>query len=368
MDIFLLINFIFSFAIFAYVLSKIFRKENKLEVSKVMKNLFSIGFLYLLFSCLSILWFTEVFNYSLQDFNLIFAIFLFLQNLVLYRVVHLFARNKKIFYFLLMYAFVAVSFIFNFDFTFVFTILSFLVSLLLFVSFIFRFDEYRKVGYLGIIYSSLGILGSIFSILGVLKFTISSAILLVFLFATVFLLVRDLRKFPFLRSLKFSRKRSAFLIMLGHFIFIVAFINFILIGTLVVHEFGHFTASKFNDCDYQKIVYENNFLHTEISCFEDKANSGVILGGVLLPLIIAILLFFLGGPLMREIGILMFGFNLVSVSRDLVDLGLHQSFIFIIMAFGIIILTYGIYLLTTSRMEEEIYFPSTIQNNEVKST
>lgn len=349
------INFILSFGMALFVLFSVSKRFKSISSERAKKYLVLLSLAYLVLSMVFFLWFVKVLEYSIGDLGIIFSFLLLAQNILLYSIIHLFVRNRNIFYFFIIYISLAFYFVYNFNFIIFFSIASFLVSLLLFVSFAFRFDEYKKVGYLGIIYSLEGIVFSVLFFFGLINLLIVTIFLVATLFLLFFFLLRDLEKFPlFVRSKSF-KKRSPFLRVLGHFVFIIVFINFIFIGTLVVHEFGHFSVSKLYGCEYQKIVYENQFLHTDISCPTSQGSKASIFGGIFLPIFIALLLILLGGPFMKEIGLLLLGFNILSISKDLVDLNVTQSVIFFISAFGAIILGYGIYLLAKSRIEEDIY-------------
>jgi hypothetical protein len=131
--------------------------------------------------------------------------------------------------------------------------------------------------------------------------------------------------------------------------------NFIFIGVLAIHEGGHFTISKLSpDCDLEKIVYEGNLPRTEILC-GNSSNSmdKIILGGIFLPIIVALLLFFGGGTFMKEISLLILGFDILISYKDFIDLGFSQGISTFFSIFGGIIILLAIGILAKSRTTEE---------------
>ncbi|HIG94034.1 MAG TPA: hypothetical protein HA229_00285 [Nanoarchaeota archaeon] len=223
---------------------------------------------------------------------------------------------------------------------------------------IFRDDNYQALGYFGMFYSILGL-----SFETLLIFQIGNVYLLnlllnlVFCFF-IFIFIKDLQKIPLVSKEDLNKgPRPPFLVILGHLFFIIIFVNFIFIGTIGIHEFGHFSISKFYNCDYRKIVYEDDFFRTEVLCDGKIDNSLVLLGGILAPFLLAILLFFIGGKFMKEMAFLLSGFNFLAIAKDLQDFGLSQNLIFAVLLLGGSFLIYGIIIISKLRIEDEVYLP-----------
>src|SRR3989339_777509 len=275
MKILFLLNFIISLGIFIFLSVKSFLFYKTKDYHQISFYFFVIGLLYLFLSLFSFVWFFGFLNYSPEDF------------LFLY---------------------------------------SFLLIFLFFMDLIFRDDNYQALGYFGMFYSILGL-----SFETLLIFQIGNVYLLnlllnlVFCFF-IFIFIKDLQKIPLVSKEDLNKgPRPPFLVILGHLFFIIIFVNFIFIGTIGIHEFGHFSISKFYNCDYRKIVYEDDFFHTEVLCDGKIDNSFVLLGGILAPFLLAILLFFIGGKFMKEMAFLLSGFNFLAIAKDLQDFGLSQN-------------------------------------------
>ncbi|MCX6750027.1 MAG: hypothetical protein NTZ83_01065 [Candidatus Pacearchaeota archaeon] len=113
--------------------------------------------------------------------------------------------------------------------------------------------------------------------------------------------------------------------------------------------------SKLNpNCELERIVYEGNLPHTEILC-NDSVNSmnKIIFGGIFLPVIVALLLFFGGGTFMKEISLLIIGFDILISYKDFIDLGFSQNISTFFSIFGGVIILLAIGILAKSRTTEE---------------
>jgi hypothetical protein len=346
---------ILCFGILLFILVRMFKIKDK-DSLKVMKSFLVLAISYLVISILSFLWFFEILDYYLNDFLIFFSFVIFVQNMVFFRVVYLFSRNKRMYYFLMLYLF-SIPFlllILN-SFSILFLILSYLFSLLIFIDFAIRDDIYRKVGYMGIFYSILSFVMFLFLFFNLENLFLFSFLSGILLFVFIVYFVYDLRKFAVLPFRSNRRGRSYFLRLLGHLIFVITIVNFVFIGTIGVHEFGHFSVSKIYGCEYGKIIYDGDLFHTEVLCSLDSVKIPVLLGGVLFPIFIALCLFFIGGSFLKEIALIMFGFNMVSVSKDLLDLSVSQNFVFVSIFIGVVFLVYGIFILARSKIDIEIY-------------
>jgi type III secretory pathway component EscU len=174
-------------------------------------------------------------------------------------------------------------------------------------------------------------------------------------------MLSQIEKFPlsyFEQPLE-NKKRSYLLDFLRYFIFIIILTNFIFIGTITVHEVGHLLTSRTLGCEFGKIIYEQGFPHTEILC-NDSFNSltKVILGGILLPILIAILLYFAGGTFIRELSLLIIGFNLIISYQDILDIGISKNISIFSSIIGGVLILASIGLLAKSRTSEEEFMQS----------
>lgn len=356
MNFFYLLNGVVFLAFFIFVFFRYLRHYDKRDVSKVVKNVLILGFVYLLGSLLSFLWYFNVVDFSIFDFQFFLTLGIVFQTSILFRIIYLFSGNKKLKYLFFIYLFVLFVLIFVIKDVFYFVeIISLLVSSLLFVEIIFREDVYRKVGFFGLLYSLLSLIFcflSMFELISIVFYSFFSGVLF---FVFLYFLLLDLKKYPLIVGIERKESRPHYLIVLGHIMFIVVLVNFTFIGTIAMHEFGHYGVSQFYDCEYSRIVFEKSLFHTEILCSNLIDSIYVLLGGVFLPIFFAVILFLVGGKFVKEVGLMIVGFNLVSISRDLGDLNLSLIYSIIASFVGAIFLVWGIMKLSRSR-SEDVFF------------
>ncbi|HIH63774.1 MAG TPA: hypothetical protein HA283_05755 [Nanoarchaeota archaeon] len=359
MKILFLLNFIISLGIFIFLSVKSFLFYKTKDYHKISFYFFVIGLLYLFLSLFSFVWFFGFLNYSPEDFLFLYSFLIVFQSLLFFRIIYFMSLHKKLLYLLMFYLIGVGSMLYSFStFANFIIIISFLLMFLFFMDLIFRDDNYQALGYFGMFYSILGL-----SFETLLIFQIGNVYLLnlllnlVFCFF-IFIFIKDLQKIPLVSKEDLNKgPRPPFLVILGHLFFIIIFVNFIFIGTIGIHEFGHFSISKFYNCDYRKIVYEDDFFRTEVLCDGKIDNSLVLLGGILAPFLLAILLFFIGGKFMKEMAFLLSGFNFLAIAKDLQDFGLSQNLIFAVLLLGGSFLIYGIIIISKLRIEDEVYLP-----------
>ena len=159
-------------------------------------------------------------------------------------------------------------------------LLSLLIGILFFLSMVFRRDVYKKIGYLGLSYLFLGLIFQVLVLVDARNLFLFSLILNCFFFVFVFVFMLYLEKHPPILEDKKVFERPYFLVFLGHFLFVITLANFIFIGTIAIHEFGHLSVSKFYDCEYERIVYEKGLFNTEILCTNLGDKTFVLFGGI----------------------------------------------------------------------------------------
>ncbi len=355
MKIMFFMNFLVTLIIFLILSLNFFKHYKKSRLSKAINYLSVIGLFYFFISVISFLWLFDILKYSMKDFVYIYSIVIFIQTLFLCIFVYLFSGKKKVFYYLFIYLIVLISFIFPvLNYLGLFLVASFLLSFLLFIGLILKSSIYKKIAYLGVFYSFISLIFQILHTLGkgelfVLSF-FSNIIFLLFLFN----FLKNLEKYPLQRGYSYKRQ-SHFFKVFRSLVFIIILVNFIFIGTVGIHEFGHFSLSKFYECSYRSIVYEGDLPYTEILCKDLSKNNFVLLGGVLLPFFIGICLFIIGGRFLRDIALLVVGFNLLVSSMDFVKLGFSENLIMAGSLFGVLCLIIGVVMLVKSRTEEYVH-------------
>jgi len=146
--------------------------------------------------------------------------------------------------------------------------------------------------------------------------------------------------------------------LLKNFVFVILLSVFILISTIGIHEFGHVIAANHYGCEYRTILFEEGTSpYTEIFCPDGKFNKMIILAGPLLPILLASLLIIVGGKFVREMALMILGFNFILTYRDFTDLGFPESIKIGVIILGTILFMTGIILLNHERFKLGIGIP-----------
>ncbi len=357
MEILFFINFLVLIAVFAYLLINLFRYHRDKEIGKAADSFFIISIPYSILSVLFFLWSFDLLKYAQMDFLLIHSMVIFIQTLVLFKIFYYISKNKILLYTLFFYVFSFFSLVYSyFYFLNFFLITSFLLMLIISMNLAFRHPNFKNAGIFGISYALFSLIFQflvLFLNLEPYLFNLASGLVfLIFLFV----FFRDFKRNPVeSKSIlkRKSKKKSYMLLFLKSFIFIIVVANLIFIGTVVIHEFGHFALSKIYACEHVKIIYEGGSPYTEALCKSPLTQKILLLGGFL-PFLIAVFLFIFAGKLMKHISVLITGFNLVVLYKDFVGLGLSNNLIIFFILSGIIILVTGIMLLAKSSTVEYV--------------
>ena len=362
MNFLFLVNIIVSLTIIFLLVKGFIKFRKEKDLVKIISYFSITSVFYLLVGLASFLWFFDFLSFLENDFLVLYSIVVFLQSLLFSKLIVLISKNRKLYYFLLFYFVVFFSIFYSWSMFFiVLSIVSFFLCFLFFIDLTFRSDFYDRVGYIGMLYSCLGAIFFILSVFFLDLLFLFSIILGIVFLILIYVFLKDLSlKPPSLENVVGFKDKPYLFKILGHLVFIIVLTNLVFIGTIAIHEFGHFSVAKFYGCEAEKIVYEKGYFHTEVLCKDDSKNFYVFLGGILFPFFLAIFLFFLGGKFMRDISILIAGFNFLSVSRDLSELGISNNIIFVSIFFGILFLITGIIILARSKVEEDIYLSGVV--------
>jgi hypothetical protein len=349
-------NLIVCFLVFLISIIRLIKNKNENH-----KNLFitclNIGIVYLLVSVFSFLWLFEIFFYNSYDFLIIFTIAIIIQSLSLLRLYYLMYSDKKLFYLLFFYL-ITLFGIFSLNlFVYLLLISSFLLILILFIKFNPIKKWFIKATIFGIIYCLISLFVVILILFNFGEIYIFSLFtnLLFLIFFYFNLKTLDIFN-PRQKQDKFIKNMPLLYLYLRYFIFIITITNFIFIGTISLHEFGHFAAANFYECESSKIIYENYLPYTEALCNDTNNQLIFTLSGFFLPLLIAVFLFIIGGIFIRDISLLIIGFNLIVSFKDLKNIGLTDNIIMVIILAGVLSIVLGIVLLAKSRVNLHDFF------------
>jgi hypothetical protein len=351
MKIIFFLNTIISICIFLVTVKGFLKHYKNERNNKIINHLAILGLFYLFFSILSFLWFFNFLTYSQQDFVLLYFVLIMIQTFLILLIARLLAHGKMInsllFIYLIMIVLLVVISHNSFQIALLF---SFLFLLLFFLRLSFNKGKYLKISYFGIFYSLISLifhLSLIFGYGNAYAFNLFSN--LIFL-ALIVVFLKNLPNLPLRR--KISKNTHYIISFFRYFTFIIVLTNLVFIGTVGMHEAGHFFIAKSYSCNYERIVYEGLLPHTEVLCSGDASRIAALVGGIGLPLVIALAIYLIGGKFLKDLAMLILGFNLIISARDLSDLGLSQNIIISVAFFGLISIIIGVVMLAKSRIEE----------------
>jgi len=353
----LFLNIIVSLTIFLFLIINFIRFSKEPHLRKTFFLFFLISLVFLLLSAIFFSWFFNFSSYNTYDLLFIHSIAVFLDAILLLIIVFSLRKNKRIFYLLFIYLIFILSLFIGLDFSNFLLISSLLLIIVLFIILI-SIPNFKTSSKFAIFYSSISLFLQILLIFQNQFSPIISLISNSFFFIFLFFFVLDIKRLPkifFERKILRLMHNNYLFDFLRYFVFIIILTNFIFIGVLAIHEGGHFFVSKLTpDCNMDRIVFEGGLPHTEILCDNSvSSTSKIIFGGIFIPLIVALLFFFGGGTFMKEISLLIIGFNILISYKDFIDLGFSQSVSFFFSIFGGIVILLAIGILAKSRTTEE---------------
>jgi hypothetical protein len=349
MEIILILTSLITFAIFLTISTTLIKNRKNNLPNKKISTLIILAITYLIFSTTLFLWSFNFLNFNPKDLLIILSIILIIQTISLLTILYEINQNKKIFYCLIPLLLLIPLLILSPKSLHITIPISLLILLYAFLS---TTSIYKKSTRNLTLYASTSILLYIFSTIWEnlipILVIISSALFLKFIIQFLELLNSKTQKKFYLSK----APESPIIHFLKHFIFIVIITNFIFIGTVSIHEFGHLAASTQSNCEEAKIIYELKGLpHTEIICSDQKDKNLWILSGIILPFIIASFLFFGGGKFMKEMSIQIAGFNLIISYLDIKSLNIPQALATFALIAGIATVIFSLALFAKSRIE-----------------
>ncbi len=138
-------------------------------------------------------------------------------------------------------------------------------------------------------------------------------------------------------------------------LFVVALGIFLMLGTLGVHELGHSLMAKSFGCTHDT-EFGAGYAMTHVVCSSEAGTTLIKMGGFLLTLVIAILMYIVGTEFAKRISYLVLGFAIVISVDDLISLGFPYSAIIALVIISAILIVYGLMRVVSSyEVEYEDY-------------
>lgn len=353
MELLHIINGAVYFLICLVIIKYLLKKYKEDDLKRILNWYYIILICYVVLIFYSVAWFFGIFPYAPNDFNLIYSVVVFVQTLVLFKIVYMFNKDKKMLFFLLAYFLVFVSLSIA-RFSFFLLVISYLLSLALSLYFLNYHGEHKNIGYSGMAYSATALLFQFFLFFNFGEPLLYSLISGCFFLVFSFYFLRDAAHYP-VKSPGFIKlkEESNIVLFIKYFVYIIVLTNVILISTIGIHELGHVVVSRFYDCESRAILYEQGtYPYSEIVCNDLSGKVYIALAGPILPLFLSLFLMILGGRFVKSLSLIIIGFNLLASYKDLQEIGISQSIVFATSILGIIPLFTGIALLAKSRMQE----------------
>ncbi len=339
-------------SLFASLFFKHYKKEHINRITNWMSVIF---FGYFSLFILSFLWLFDFLSYSPKDFNFIYSFVVFVQTLILFKVAYSFKKEKSVLYLLVFYLISLAAILLSFpSLSLLILAISFFLTLILSFSFISSSEKSKNDGYVLALYSCISLIFEFLLLLDIgeafLFSLISNFIFLIF----IAYFLKDVEKYPLKSSIKIHiTERPYLLVFMRYFIFIVVLVNFVLISTIGIHELSHVLVSRAYGCESRTILYEEGrYPYSEIVCDDLSGKFFITFAGSLIPILVGLLLFFLGGSFIRPVSFLIIGFNLVASFRDFKEIGFTDNIIFATLIFGGIFLFMGLVFVSRFMVRE----------------
>lgn len=357
---------IVSLAIVSFLAARAVKLYLKDKLTRQLAWFFSIGCGYIILLVISALWASGNLEYISRDLSIIYSLILIFQTAALLIISGNATGKKRISYFLALYAMAAIFFVVSLDyFSYFALIISLALNLLLAFGFIFAYKDYRWEGYLLAIYASVSLI--LILLLGGHNILISSLVSMALFLVFIYYFARKIESHVFVKHADEGEENYIFT-FIRYFVFIIVITCIMLVSTIAVHELGHVAAAKYYGCEFTTVLFvEDKYPHTEVICSDEGAIFWTSLFGVILPILIALILFIIGGSFIRDISLLMLGFNFVAAYRDLHNTGMSGSLIISILVLGLIIIALSVILLARSRVEGSIFLDERKSDGEISA-
>ncbi len=349
MNILLLLITIVSLCISVLVATHLFRQIHTQEPRGRSIPILIIGLIYAILSAISLLWSINLLEFSRADFFIVYSIVMAVQSMALITMLFKLSGNRKILYSFLIFGLSIPLTLLDPSYFHLTIPISLLIMVMTFLTFS---DSYKKYVLILVAYTSLSLIFYIISLIieNSLIFLNLISVIIFLIFINSFL--KDIKETPEVQHLHPKIPTSPTIHFLKHFIFIIIITNFIFIGTITTHEFGHVLMAQSADCQDIKIVYELRGLpHTEINCSNISEKQKWAMGGLLLPFLVAALLMFGGGKSVKEFALQIIGFNLIIAYSDIQVMGFSETIATFTTIFGVCLSILSLALLAKSRTD-----------------
>lgn len=321
----------------AGLLCCIWLTQKKSDLKKIFSTL---ALVYVINFVLNIFWFFSISSPVGREIMLFDSMFLVLQSTLLVIALGYLSKQRHLLFLLFVYLFAAASVYVSFaDFFLVVQFISYLILLLGFLS-VAEEGPLGKVSLFGSLYSSMSLV-----VVLVLQFT-KLNIVFVQPLVQLLLVIAFYHFYAYIRYVPEKRpKKECLIVSLVYQIFSLIIILVISgVAVVAIHELGHALAAKYFGCEVTKaVLYDaKTFPHTELVCSDPSNNLVIVLAGLFLPTLVGILLLWFGEPFLEDLSYLIIGFSFYFSNRDILDLGLSQNFIIVLMVISFLFLFIGV--------------------------
>ena len=365
LDIIYLLNAVVFTAIAVLCFYIFFSFHSNISRIRQIGNIIGVsGIFYLTFSFLNLLWVFRIIEDKGRDFILVYTFLTLITAVLMLYTVYKITDNRNLIYILLLFIISFFSIIYISKAFFLITIISsYLLLAIVFLQLMFVANIYlRDAGYLGVGYILLSTILLILTVFGADPSRLVWFIPNIILFCVFLFLFLDIKNQGVIIDNAKKKTKNRVLSFVSLFlkfsVFIISLVPFVLLSTIAIHEVGHSIVAQYYECEYSKsIVYDIlDSPHTEIRCSSYYNDIVLTAGGIIAPMIIAVIFLLLGGNFTRDISSLMLGFGLLISYGDLSSLSVSEGITTSIMILGYAVILISIVNLSVFYLKQNEIF------------
>lgn len=351
-----------------YIYYSFCKKE---EIACKVGNILGVnGIFYLLMSFLNFLWVFKLLEPNNEDFILISSVFTVVSSILLLYAIYKITNNKNLVYLLVLFITTVFSINFSIKVFFITTLaVSYLLITIVFLELILFSNFYlRRAGYIGLFYSASSILLLALTFIGKSAHKLFWFIPTASMFFVFLLLYFDVINLGIIRKEKFKQKKKILileyvLIFSKFLVFIISVSAFILVSTIAIHELGHALVAQYYGCNqFKAVIYDIIAPHTEIRCDSYYNDIALTLAGLAATLVIGMIFILTGGEFTLGLSYLLFGLGFLISYGDLIDLGISENIIAIVLLSSLIIIILAIVKISLYYLRQQDIFKDDIKN------
>lgn len=322
------------------------------------------GIFYLLISFLNIFWFSGMLEPNNKDFIVVSAVLTVVSSILILYMAYKITGNRNLVYLLIL--FITTIFAINFSIKafFIATLgVSYVLMSIVFMHLFFFSNYYlKRAGLAGMVHVFFSVILLALALFGKEAHTLPWFLPNVLMFFVFLLIYQDIINLGVIKREGPAKDEKlgifSYILTLGKFIVFICSISvFILVSSVAVHELGHALVAQYYGCEqFKAVIYDIVEPHTEIKCKAYYNNFLLTLAGLGATSIIALVFLLTGTQFTIGISYLLFGFGLLIVYGDLVDIGTSKNIIALILLSSVIVIGISIVKIAAYHLKQQDVF------------